>query len=83
MVPSRDLQNYLKAQPFEPFTIRLTSGRTYDISHPEMVKVGRNTLIVFTYVSDDPEVFDRWETASLLLIENVAHSQPLPTAPGS
>lgn len=83
MVPSRDLLSYQKAQPFEPFTIRLTSGRTYDIRHPEMIRVGKNTLIVFIYVSDDPEVFDRWETVSLLLIENVYHTQPLPTAPGS
>jgi hypothetical protein len=83
VIPSRDLQNYLRAQPFEPFTIRLTSGRTYDIRHPEMVKVGKNTLIVFTYVNDHPEVFDRWETVSLLLIENVSHTQTQPASPGS
>ncbi len=83
MVPSRDILTYVKAEPFVPFTIRLTSGRTYDIRHPEMIRVGRNTLIVFTYVSNNPDVFDRWETVSLLLIENVSHTQPSPAAPGS
>jgi len=27
-----------KAQPFRPFRIRMNSGRTFDIRHPEMVR---------------------------------------------
>ena len=82
MIPARDLLNYQKTQPFQPFTIRLTSGRTCDIRHPEMLRVGKSTAIIFTSVSDDPEVFDRWETVSLLLVENVSHTQAQST-PGS
>jgi hypothetical protein len=79
MVPPREILNYVHAQPFRPFQIRMTGGRTYDIRHPEMIRVGRNSLIVFTLVSDDPEIYDHWETVSLLLVESVAHHEALPT----
>ena len=73
MIPPSELLNYLRATPFRPFQIRMAGGRTYDIRHPEMVKVGRNSLIVFTFVTDEPDVYDRWETVSLMLIEAVTH----------
>lgn len=41
--------------------------------------VGRNSLIVFTFVSDEPEIYDRWETVSLVLIESIARHESLPT----
>jgi hypothetical protein len=73
MVPPQDILNYLRAVPFRPFRIRMASGQTFDIRHPEMVRVGRGTLIVFSYVSDDPDIYDRWDTVSLMLIENLTH----------
>ena len=75
MIPVRDILGYLHAEPFRPFQIRMTSGRTFDIRHPEMVRVGRSSLIIFSFVSDEPEVFDRWDTVSLLLIESVTHQE--------
>jgi hypothetical protein len=71
-VTPREVLNYVQANPFRPFRIRMNSGRTYDIPHPEMVKVGRRDLLIFTFVSDSPEVYDRWENVSLLLIESIA-----------
>jgi hypothetical protein len=50
----------------------MASGKTFDIRHPEMVKVGKMYLVIFTYVSDQPEIVDHWETVSLLLIENIS-----------
>ncbi|HVS38551.1 MAG TPA: hypothetical protein VMS17_23545 [Gemmataceae bacterium] len=73
MVPPQDILGYLRAQPFRPFQIRMTSGRTFEIRHPETLRVGRNSLIVFTAISDDPGIYDRWETISLLLIEFLKH----------
>jgi hypothetical protein len=55
----------------------MNSGRTYEIRHPEMVRVGRRDLLIFTFVSDSPGVYDRWENVSLLLIESLS---PLDTA---
>ena len=79
MIPPRDILNYLHTEPFRPFQMRMAGGRTYDIRHPEMVRVGRSSLIVFTFVCDDPEIYDRWETVSLMLIESIAHPESLPT----
>jgi hypothetical protein len=76
MMP-QEVLNYVQAQPFRPFCIRMNSGRTYEIRHPEMVRVGRRDLLIFTFVSDSPGVYDRWENVSLLLIESLS---PLDTA---
>jgi hypothetical protein len=65
--------NWVKANPFRPFRIRMNSGKTYDIRHPEMVRVGKRDLLIFTLVSDSSDVYDRWENIGLLLIESVAH----------
>jgi len=73
----QEVLNYVQAQPFRPFCIRMNSGRTYEIRHPEMVRVGRRDLLIFTFVSDSPGVYDRWENVSLLLIESLS---PLDTA---
>jgi hypothetical protein len=70
---TQDVLNYVKAQPFRPFRIKVASGRDFDVRHPEMVRVGRNSLVVFSFLSDDPDVFDKWETASLVLVESISH----------
>jgi hypothetical protein len=72
MIVSQELLNYLKAKPFRPFRIHMASGEAFDIRHPEMVRVGRNVLMLFTFVSDTPEIFDRWETLSLMLMERIS-----------
>ena len=71
----REVLNYLKAEPFRPFRIRMTSGRTYEIRHPEMVRVTKTVLVIFSYVSETDDVYDKWETASLDHIESIAHLQ--------
>jgi hypothetical protein len=73
----QEILNYLKAQPFRPFRITMNSGRTFDIPHPEMVRLGKRDLLIFTFVSDSPDVYDRWENVSLLLVESLA---PLETS---
>jgi hypothetical protein len=71
MTPHVVLQ-YLKEEPFQPFRIHMASGRSFDVRHPEMVRVGRSSLILFTFVSDSAEIHDRWETVSLMLIEHIS-----------
>lgn len=70
---SQDILGYVKAQPFRPFRIHVASGRDFEVRHSEMVRVGRSSLVVFTYLSDDPDVYDKWETVSLVLIESISH----------
>jgi hypothetical protein len=71
MIPPQELMSYLKARPFRPFRVHMASGETFEVRHPEMVRVGRSSIILFTFVSDDPDLYDRWETISLMLMERV------------
>lgn len=73
MITSQGMMSYLKAEPFRPFRIHMASGKTFDIRHPEMVRVGKTYIIIFTFVSDEPEIVDHWNTVSLMLIEHIAH----------
>ena len=73
MMTSNQVLGYQKAEPFRPFRIHMVSGRTFDIRHPEIAKVGRSFLVLFTFVSDASGVMDRWETISLLLIESISY----------
>jgi hypothetical protein len=68
----QEVLDYLLVKPVRPFRIRMNSGRTFDIRHPEMVRVGKRDLLIFTFVSDSPAVYDRWENISLLLIESLS-----------
>ena len=74
MTPSTVL-SYVKATPFRPFTIHMATGKAHEVRHPENVKVAKTSLIVFTYLSDEPEVVDWWETVSLMLMESITHAE--------
>jgi hypothetical protein len=52
-----DIQNMLRAQPFQPFRVRLTSGKTYDIVYPHLTMVTRPFLVI---AFADPESNGRW-----------------------
>jgi hypothetical protein len=51
----------------------MVSGRTFDIRHPETLRVGRRDLVIFSLVSDDPQVHDKWDTIGTMLVESVSH----------
>jgi hypothetical protein len=72
MMTAGRVVRYVTAEPFRPFRIRMASGRVFEIRHPEMVQVGRTTLTIFTYLSDDAdEAKEREHEASLLLVESI------------
>lgn len=73
MMTPQSVLGYVKAEPFRPFRIHIASGKTFDVRHPEMVRVGRSNLLVFSFVSDQPEVFDEWQSVSLMLMESISH----------
>ncbi len=66
------LQGYLRAVPFRGVRIVLNSGRAYEVRHPEMIRVGRDSFVY--YHADSPEApYDRFETVGLLLVERIEH----------
>ena len=73
MLTPPQILDYVKAQPFRSFRLHMASGKTFDIRHPEMVKVGKSYLLVFSLVTGEPEDIEQWETVSLMLIESISH----------
>jgi hypothetical protein len=78
MITFQRLAKYVGAEPFRPFRITTASGRSFEIRHPEMIQMGRSTVTIFTYLSDEPdEAKERQVEVSLLLTESV---EPLDAA---
>lgn len=73
MISPHQVLDSLKSALFRAFRIHMVSGKTYEIRHPEMVKVTGTALVIFTFLSQEEEIFDRWETASLALIERITY----------
>lgn len=73
MLTPPQILTYVKAQPFRPFRLHMASGKSFDIRHPEMVKVGKTFLLIFSFASGEPELVEQWETVSLMLIESISH----------
>lgn len=72
MISFQRIASYVGAEPFRPFRITTTSDRTFEIRHPEMVQVGRSTITIFTFLSNEPEeAKEREVEVSLLLTESV------------
>ena len=73
MMTKQAIQGYVKAEPFRPFRLHLASGRTFDIGHPEMIKLLQNYLVVFRPTGNSDGFSDEWDSVSLMLLESVSH----------
>jgi hypothetical protein len=70
------LREWLKRQPFQPFRVHLTDGRTFEVRYP------RNNLLAQTFInigipdpeSTDPESCDHTEH---ILLGQIARLEPL------
>jgi hypothetical protein len=72
-----DVLAWIRAAPFQPFRICLNSGHTYEIRHPEMLRVGRSSMHVYSFTGEPSDPYERVEMVSLLLVERI---EPLATA---
>jgi len=70
---AKELQALVDAEPFQPFRIHMASGRTFEIRHPEMIKVGQHYATVFVYAQQDQRFYEHIEILGLLLVESVSH----------
>jgi hypothetical protein len=70
-VTCQEMLGYVRAEPFQPFRLHMASGRTFDVRHPAMIRVGRSSVIVFDFASEEEKVYERVEMLGLLLIESI------------
>ncbi len=75
MLPT-DVLAYTRAVPFRPFRLVLNSGKSYDVRHPEMVRVTVSSVLYF-YATDPEGPAERWETVSLPLLQSIEHIEAL------
>ena len=77
---AKELIDHQKIRPFQPFRVIMNDGKTYDVRHPELIKVTKTTLLYF-YADDKGEI-DRWKAISVLLIETIVHIDAAAAAAG-
>ncbi len=71
----QSFQKLLNKRPFEPFRLVMSSGRTYDVRHPEMAMLTRSDLLVGTGNVDEGVPAD-FDICSLLHVSSI---EPLTT----
>ena len=77
-----DVLTWVRASPFRPFRITLNSGRSYDIRHPEMLRVGRSYINIFSFAGEPADPHEKMEMVSLLLVERIEPLEaPAPAPP--
>ncbi len=70
-----NIRSRLKDEPFVPLRITTTTGKTFDVYHPDLIMVGRTFLIIGTPTTDDPATF---ENVSHIALVHVVELQNLP-----
>src|SRR5438128_615156 len=79
MMAPQDLESELKKEPFQPFRIVTTNGKTYDIREKDrpLLLVGKRTVIIGLRVPETDPYFDRYEVVSLV---HIIRLEPIPIA---
>jgi hypothetical protein len=72
----QDFRDKLKAQPFQPFRLMMTSGQSYEVRHPEMAFLTRTSIYVAVDIADDgiPDAFKLCSLLHLTAIEPLSVS---------
>lgn len=68
-----ELFEYVDAEPFRPFQIQMASGRTFDIRHPENIRVGEHSVHVFIYSEQDQRIYERAVTLGYNMMESLEY----------
>ena len=72
MTTFKRISLYVGAEPFRPFRIKMVSGETFEIRHPEMIQVGRTTATISTWMNEDHEdPTEQEREISIILIESI------------
>jgi hypothetical protein len=69
----KDVQHYLKSQPFRPFRLLLTKGKTFEIHHPEFAHVSRSSIRSTLTQSGPDSNLDHYITLSLIHVVELEH----------
>ena len=68
MITAADIKDRLSERPFSPFRIVTSSGKEYNILHPEFLMVGKRVLGIGTPKKEGDEEIDGIHVISVLHI---------------
>ncbi len=73
-----ELQDVLRKQPFEPFRIRLTTGDSYVVRHPEFAALLRSSVVIGISSEKDgvPDRFVQCDLLHVVSLEPVNGTKP-------
>lgn len=81
MFTADSIQARLHDSPFIPVRIITSSGQAYDVTHPDLVLVGRNALIIGTASKENPTQFDTTSRVAILHVSDLLDLPPSPAPP--
>ncbi len=82
MLAPRVVLDFVTAEPFRPFLMYMASGRTFEVGHPEMIRVGRSSVTVYQKPEGESTSPERWQEVSLMLLESI-EPQAIPSRQAS
>jgi hypothetical protein len=73
----QDLDSELHKDPFQPFRIVTTTGKTYEVTARDrpLIRVGKRTVIIGLRVPESDPYFDRYEVVALV---HIVRLEPIP-----
>ena len=75
-MPTQEVLNLFRRQPFEPFRIYVSDGKIYEISHPELVLPGLASAVIG--IPTDPAHPDLYGQTEIVTLRHVTRLEPLP-----
>ena len=82
MFSSNDIQARISDHPFIPVRIVTSSGQTFDIHHPDLVMIGRRSIIVGTAGARNPRQYERTTRIAVMHV-TALEDLPAPAAGAS
>jgi len=77
-----DVERKIRQRPFKLFHLYLTDGSIYEVRHPELILLGRRSLVIGLAIDPAQTVFDRAVDIDLSQIVRMEDSEPPASANG-
>lgn len=79
------LRQLLAQRPFQSFRVVMSSGREYDVRHPEMAMLTKGSLLVGIEVADDgvPAEYDICALLRVATVEPIGNAPSKPNQAGN
>ena len=75
-MPPEDIEKKIRQRPFAPFRMYLSDGAVYDVNHPELVLLGRRSLVLGLAGEPQATLYERTVDVDLLHIVRMENVEP-------